>query len=69
VGKNDLLGELAYDSAPIPVSIGSDWARNASSEPFKGLIDEVALYPRRERSVARSVLMAQCTCVFSTRPR
>ena len=39
------LGPLVYDPG-VPVTIGSDWARNMSSERFIGLIDEVALYSR-----------------------
>lgn len=35
-----------YDAAPVPVTIGSDWASNASSDLFTGRIDEVALYNR-----------------------
>jgi Concanavalin A-like lectin/glucanases superfamily/Divergent InlB B-repeat domain/Putative Ig domain/Immunoglobulin I-set domain len=37
---------LVYDAAPVPVTIGSDWAGNASSARFSGRIDEVALYNR-----------------------
>lgn len=40
------LDVLVYDAAPVPVTIGSDWASNVSSDRFKGLIDEVALYNR-----------------------
>ena len=30
----------------MPLTIGSDWANNASSAPFQGTIDEIALYSR-----------------------
>jgi len=40
------LGALVYDPAPVPVTIGSDWASNVSSARFNGRIDEVALYNR-----------------------
>ena len=43
--RNELRA-LVYDAAPVPVTIGSDWASNASSAPFNGRIDEVALYNR-----------------------
>ena len=44
--SQDELGALAYDVAPVPVTIASDWAFNASSARFVGRIDEVALYDR-----------------------
>jgi len=37
---------LVYDPAPVPMTIGSDWANNQSSLPFVGRIDEVSLYNR-----------------------
>lgn len=44
--RDDLVLVLVYDPAPIPVTIGSDWAFNASSALFNGRIDEVTLYNR-----------------------
>lgn len=46
------LGALIYEPAPPPpalpppVTIGSDWAFNASRGGFNGLVDEVAIYNR-----------------------
>jgi hypothetical protein len=40
------LGPLYYELAAVPVTIGSDWAANASSERFTGRLDEVSLYGR-----------------------
>jgi hypothetical protein len=40
------LGPVAYDPSPVPVTIGSAWAFNASSHSLTGLVDEVALYDR-----------------------
>jgi hypothetical protein len=40
------LGALVYDVTPVPLTIGSDWAFNASIAPFRGHIDEVSLYRR-----------------------
>jgi hypothetical protein len=40
------LGPLYYDPAAVPVTIGSDWAANASSDRFTGRLDEVSLYGR-----------------------
>jgi hypothetical protein len=40
------LGALIYDAAAVPVTIGSDWAFNASSALFNGRVDEVSLYRR-----------------------
>ncbi len=40
------LGPLYYDPAVVPVTIGSDWAANASSDRFTGRLDEVSLYGR-----------------------
>jgi hypothetical protein len=40
------LGALVYDPAAVPVTIGSDWASNASSARFNGRLDEVAIYNR-----------------------
>jgi Concanavalin A-like lectin/glucanases superfamily/Divergent InlB B-repeat domain/Immunoglobulin I-set domain/Putative Ig domain len=37
---------LVYDPAPVPVTIGSDWAIGQSSLPFVGRIDEVSLFNR-----------------------
>jgi concanavalin A-like lectin/glucanase superfamily protein/List-Bact-rpt repeat protein/immunoglobulin I-set domain protein/thrombospondin type 3 repeat protein len=42
VASQSGLGSLVYDPALVPVTIGSDWAFNASSARFNGLIDEVA---------------------------
>ncbi len=38
-------GALVYDSA-VPITIGSDWARGASTSRFNGRVDEVAIYNR-----------------------
>jgi len=46
VASDGFLDTLVYDTAPVPVTIGSDWASNASSDVFIGRIDEVALYNR-----------------------
>jgi hypothetical protein len=46
IKRSDFLGPLVYDAAPVPVTIGSDWANNVSSDRFNGRIDEVALYNR-----------------------
>ena len=40
------LGALAYDPAPVPVTIGADWAFNAPADVFTGWVDEVSLYDR-----------------------
>ena len=40
------LSTLAYDPAPVPVTIGSAWQNNAPADLFSGLIDEVSLYDR-----------------------
>lgn len=40
------FGPLYYDPAAVPVTIGSDWAANASSDRFTGRLDEVSLYGR-----------------------
>jgi hypothetical protein len=48
--ENVTLGELVYDPAPVPLTIGSDWRSNASSDRFVGQIDEVALYNRALRA-------------------
>jgi hypothetical protein len=40
------LGALVYDTNPIPVTIGSDWAANVSNSRFTGLVDELAIYNR-----------------------
>ena len=40
------LGALVYDVAAVPVTIGSDWAFNASTSRFNGRVDEVSLYRR-----------------------
>ncbi len=37
--------DLVYDPA-VPVTIGSDWAFNASNSRFTGRVDEVAIYNR-----------------------
>lgn len=39
-------GALVYDPAPVPVTIGCDWANNTSIARFHGRIDEVAIYNR-----------------------
>jgi hypothetical protein len=44
--SRDELGALVYDAAPVPMTIGSDWANNSSNSRFVGRIDEVALYNR-----------------------
>lgn len=44
--SQDELQALIYDAAPVPVTIGSDWANNSSNSRFIGRIDEVALYNR-----------------------
>ena len=46
VASHDEFSALVYDPAPLPVTIGSDWANNVSSARFNGLIDELALYNR-----------------------
>jgi hypothetical protein len=46
VASRNEVRALVYDAAPVPVTIGSDWASNVSSAPFNGRIDEVALYNR-----------------------
>ena len=46
VNSDRFLGPLVYDPAAVPVTIGSDWAANASTERFTGRIDEVSLYDR-----------------------
>ena len=40
------LGPLIYDTAPVPVTIGSDWAFKVSNSRFNGRVDEVSLYNR-----------------------
>ncbi|MGD0538903.1 MAG: LamG-like jellyroll fold domain-containing protein, partial [Verrucomicrobiota bacterium] len=45
VGSGAAVGEIVYDSAPVPWLIGQDWvAGHPSNEGFNGLIDEVRLY-------------------------
>jgi hypothetical protein len=44
--EHAISNALVYDAAPVPVTIGSDWASNVSSARFNGRIDEVALYNR-----------------------
>jgi hypothetical protein len=39
-------GALVYDPAPVPVTIGADWALNAPTDHFTGWVDEVSLYDR-----------------------
>jgi hypothetical protein len=46
VAWRDELDALVYDPAPVPVTIGSDWATNVSSARLNARIDEVALYNR-----------------------
>ena len=46
VAESEQLRALAYDAAPVPVTIGSVWENNASGYRFNGRIDEVALYNR-----------------------
>jgi hypothetical protein len=46
VASSGGLGPLVYDAAPVPVTIGSDFASNESGNLFKGRIDEVAFYNR-----------------------
>lgn len=46
VASSGGLGPLVYDAAPVPVTIGSDFARNESGNRFNGRIDEVAFYNR-----------------------
>ena len=40
------LDALIYEPGPVPVTIGSDWAYNTSSQRFNGFVDEVSLYNR-----------------------
>ena len=40
------LGPLAYDPAPVPVTIGAAWQNNAPADLFTGLLDEISLYNR-----------------------
>jgi len=40
------LGPLSYDPAVVPVTLGSDWAANASTDRFTGRLDEVSFYDR-----------------------
>lgn len=44
--SDQLFDALVYDAAPVPVTIGSDWANNVSIDLFIGRIDELALYNR-----------------------
>jgi hypothetical protein len=44
VAARDERNALVYDA--VPVTIGSDWANNVSSDRFNGRIDEIALYNR-----------------------
>jgi hypothetical protein len=46
VASHEESQTLIYDPAPIPVTIGADWASNASSDPFNGRIDEISIYNR-----------------------
>jgi len=46
VAIQERMGALDYDRTPVPITIGSDWTTNNSSERFIGRIDEVALYRR-----------------------
>jgi hypothetical protein len=45
VARQGGMGPLVYDPS-VPVTIGSDWARNASNTRFTGRVDEVAIYNR-----------------------
>jgi hypothetical protein len=56
VGSKSGLGALVYDSAPVPVTIGADWA-NGPLELFTGRIDEPSLY-RRALAPAEVVSLA-----------
>jgi hypothetical protein len=46
VGVQAILSALVYDAAPVPVTIGADWAFNTPIALFNGRIDEVSLYRR-----------------------
>jgi hypothetical protein len=46
VASRNELRSLDYDAAPVPVTIGSDWSSNVSSQRFNGRIDEISLYNR-----------------------
>lgn len=46
VARGEHVGALAYDPAPVPVTIGTNLASNVGSSLFHGRIDEVALYNR-----------------------
>ena len=55
------LSELVYE-AGVPVTMGSNWAFNASSARFNGHIDEVAIYNRALTSdeVADNIQCGSC---------
>jgi hypothetical protein len=40
------LSALIYEAEAVPVTIGSDWAFNTTSQRFNGRVDEVSLYRR-----------------------
>ena len=46
VASSGGLGPLVYDAAPVPLTIGSDFASNESGNRFNGRIDEIAFYNR-----------------------
>jgi hypothetical protein len=46
VARSNELSPLIYDATPVPLTIGSDWARNVNRWHFNGRIDEVAFYNR-----------------------